>query len=301
MPEEFTTRSEDTTPLPFIQTIPQTTQTTQTTVPTDTITSTTPPAHYNQYSHYDQYEQYDEYADYDDYVQQPTYEYDYECFIPALEQDAKHTPEEEPQHKHYRGKCGRVKNWIISHIRDLSRKQRIFVGISAVAVFSILVVGLSAHNSSAVHVARLNHAMNSGDEITASDVEWVSVPHSLLPNHAITQENHVIGKHLIGDADDGELLTSARLSSPHLPRRWRALEVPTNGTNVWQPGQHVDVVVTSKERNWVLCHDAIIQENNAHAGQTINRTATTIVALPENDAYELARLDDDAVVTLLLH
>ena len=55
-----------------------------------------------------------------------------------------------------------------------------------------------------MHVARLNHAMNSGDEITASDVEWVSVPHSLLPNHAITQENHVIGKHLIGDADDGE-------------------------------------------------------------------------------------------------
>ena len=47
--------------------------------------------------------------------------------------------------------------------------------------------------------------MNSGDEITASDVEWVSVPHSLLPNHAITQENHVIGKHLIGDADDGDL------------------------------------------------------------------------------------------------
>ena len=91
MPEESTTRSEDTTPLPFIQTIPQTTQTTQTTVPTDTITSTTPPAHYNQYGHYDQYEQYDEYADYDDYVQQPTYEYDYECFIPALEQDAKHT------------------------------------------------------------------------------------------------------------------------------------------------------------------------------------------------------------------
>lgn len=128
----------------------------------------------------------------------------------------------------------------------------------------------------------------------------------LFPTHyyqtmLLRRKTTSIGKHLIGDADDGELLTSARLSSPHLPRRWRALEVPTNGTNVWQPGQHVDVVVTSKERNWVLCHDAIIQENNAHAGQTINRTATTIVALPENDAYELARLDDDAVVTLLLH
>ena len=62
----------------------------------------------------------------------------------------------------------------------------------------------------------------------------------------------------------------------------------------------MDVVASTEDSSWVLCHDAIIHDTTASNSPGAGHSTSVIVALPEEKAYELAQLDTDAVITLLL-
>lgn len=181
-----------------------------------------------------------------------------------------------------------------------TRPQRVVLAVALVILLSVVVVLLLPHESTSLRVAQLNHALSSGQEITPADVEWVTVPASLAPDHPITSAEQFKGRRVVGDVERGELLTAARLTTPRLPDGWRALTLPISGATSWRPGQHVDIVASTEDSSWTLCHDAVIHDTTASGSQGNSHPGGVVVALPEEKAYELAQLDADAVVTLLL-
>lgn len=184
--------------------------------------------------------------------------------------------------------------------RKTTRPQRVILTLACAILLGTIVALLIPHGAPALTVAQLNHSLPSGQEVTSADIEWVHVPAALVPEHPITSADQFTGRRVVGDVERGELLTTARLSTPQLPAGWRALGLPISGATSWRTGQHVDVVASTEDSSWVLCHDAVIHDTTASNSPGAGHSTSVIVALPEEKAYELAQLDTDAVVTLLL-
>lgn len=185
-------------------------------------------------------------------------------------------------------------------VQKTTRPQRIVLALASTILLGTIVALLVPHSAPSLTVAQLNHALPSGQQVTAADIDWVHVPASLAPEHPITSANQFTGRRVVGDVERGEFLTTARLGAPRLPDGWRALGLPTSGATSWRTGEHVDVVASTEDSSWVLCHDAIIHDTTASNSPGAGHSTSVIVALPEEKAYELAQLDTDAVITLLL-
>lgn len=200
-----------------------------------------------------------------------------------------------------------------THVSSRSLRWRSRRG-ARIALASALVIAapfagqFTAAGSASTKALAVAADLPSGHLVTVEDLRTVEVPAALLPDGALTTNEHALGAHLTGPVRRGEFLTDAALTgrpgeSDSRGAR-RVVPVPLADPSVadlLEPGDLVDLVGPTNPESpggpEPVARGAIVRD--VPAGRAGHRSI--LVEVPEAEAAQLAATAVGTPLAVLVH
>lgn len=148
--------------------------------------------------------------------------------------------------------------------------------------------------------------LRPGDVLSSADVKSVPVPDHLRPAEQLSAGD-LVGRHVTGVVDSGEIVTRHRLLDSRLPAALtgrsdaRLVTVAPSDDTLATFVRAGDLVDLLSEDSRVLARSAVVAVTPEHDRRTSAETSAVLVAMPEGDAHRVAAAGLRDRITFVLH